>query len=238
MYKIELHLHTKYSSICGSMSEQELVAGYKAAGYHGIVVTDHYNRTTFRMKQHDLATCKNPLEVYLEGYYKMREEGERQGIRIYRGAEVCLDESLNDYLLFDYPDALLEEPDAILPLSAAEFAARVHESGALLIQAHPFRDGCTPADPAILDGIEIFNSHPGHNNRNALAREVAQKHPHLIRTGGSDCHDPIHLGRGGILSDTLPQTDRELAALLRSRAFQVIEKIENETGKEHTNGKI
>ena len=41
MYKIELHLHTKYSSGCGQMSAQELISGYKAAGYAGIVVTDH-----------------------------------------------------------------------------------------------------------------------------------------------------------------------------------------------------
>lgn len=223
MYKIELHLHTRYSSICGSMSEQELISGYKAAGYHGIVVTDHYNRTTFQMKNIDLSTPGDKLAAYWEGYEKMRAEGERQGIRIYRGAEVCLDESANDYLIFDYPDTLLSDPAGIFPLSPAAFSSLVRESGALIIQAHPFRDGCTPADPAILDGVEVCNRHPGHRNRNHLAWEVARQHPSLIRTGGSDCHDPIHVGRGGIMSETLPANDKELAALLRSGTFQLIE---------------
>ena len=47
MHKIETHLHTKIVSKCGWLSPEELIAGYKAAGYDAIVVTDHYNRTTF-----------------------------------------------------------------------------------------------------------------------------------------------------------------------------------------------
>ena len=57
MYKIELHLHTKYSSGCGQLDEKELISGYKAAGYSAIVVTDHYNRDTFRMKNKEVS-CK------------------------------------------------------------------------------------------------------------------------------------------------------------------------------------
>ena len=47
MYKIEPHLHTKHTSKCGWMTAQELIDGYKAAGYDAIIVTDHYNRITF-----------------------------------------------------------------------------------------------------------------------------------------------------------------------------------------------
>ena len=30
MYKIELHLHTKYSSGCGQLDEKEIISAYKA----------------------------------------------------------------------------------------------------------------------------------------------------------------------------------------------------------------
>ena len=47
MYKIETHLHTRYVSQCGWLDAEAIISGYKAAGYSGIVVTDHFNRTTF-----------------------------------------------------------------------------------------------------------------------------------------------------------------------------------------------
>jgi len=108
MYKIELHLHTKYSSECGQMSAEDLIAGYKAVGYSGIVVTDHFNRDTFRMLAIDPASGIDRLTPFLEGYRRMKEAGERQGIKIYRGAELRFDGSFNDYLFYNYPDSLLE----------------------------------------------------------------------------------------------------------------------------------
>ena len=104
MYKIELHLHTKYSSGCGQMSAKELIDGYLDAGYDAIVVTDHYNRDTYRMKNIDTTVPGDKLTPFLEGYRKMVEEAEGRGIKIYRGAELRFDGSFNDYLLYNYPD--------------------------------------------------------------------------------------------------------------------------------------
>ena len=47
MYKIELHMHTKYGSGCGQMEEKALVDGYLKAGYQAVVVTDHFCRDSF-----------------------------------------------------------------------------------------------------------------------------------------------------------------------------------------------
>ena len=223
MYKIELHLHTKYSSGCGQMSAEELISGYKAAGYAGIVVTDHYNRDTYAMKNIDPAADCDRLTPFLEGYYKMKEEGEKQGIRIYRGAELRFDGSFNDYLLYNYPDSMLSDPEKLFTMGLEAFYESHLGTGSLLIQAHPTRTWCGPADPKFLDGVEVFNMHPFHNNQNELTVAMAEANPHLIRTGGSDCHATDHIGRGGILSETLPKNDTELAALLRSGNYTVIE---------------
>lgn len=224
MYKIELHLHTKYSSGCGQMSAKELIDGYLDAGYDAIVVTDHYNRDTYRMKNIDTTAPGDKLTPFLEGYRKMMEEAEGRGIRIYRGAELRFDGSFNDYLLYNYPDELLEDPEALFTMGLHEFIKLSRAAGALLIQAHPFRVMCDPAEPADLDGIEVRNMHPGHNSRNHLAQALADEHPHLLQTGGSDCHQESHLGRGGILSETLPKDEAELVTLLKSGKFEIIGK--------------
>lgn len=223
MYKIELHMHTKYSSGCGQMSAEDLIAGYKDAGYDAVVVTDHYNRDTYAMKNIDPAAPGDRLSPFLEGYYRVREEGEKQGIRVFRGAELRFDGSFNDYLLYNYPDSMLEDPEKLFTMGLEEFYRAHLGSGALLIQAHPNRTWCGPADPAFLDGVEVWNLHPYHQNQNHLTVLMADANPHLIRTGGSDCHKPEHLGRGGILCRELPKDEAELAQLLRSGDYTVIE---------------
>lgn len=218
MYLIETHLHTKYGSGCGKLDEKTLIRGYKEAGYQGIVVTDHYNRDTFSMLGVDLNGPGDKLGCFLEGYRRMREEGQRQGIRVYRGAEIRFDESMNDYLLFGWPDDLLAEPGAIFPMGVAAFAPVCRAAGALLIQAHPYRRHCTPAIACYLDGVEVCNGNPRHNNRNRLAAEYAREYG-LIATAGSDCHQLEDIGRTGIRTRVLPEDSFDLAALLRQGAF-------------------
>ena len=217
MYKIETHLHTKHTSKCGWLEAPALAAGYEAAGYAAIAVTDHYNRTTFEYLNIDLASRADKLGAFLTGYRRMQEEC----IRIYRGAELRFDECDNDYLLYDWPDELLADPEAVFRMGIAAFAPLARQAGALLIQAHPYRKGCTPAIACYLDGVEVCNLNPRHENFNARAEEYAQQF-HLLRTGGSDCHRLEDIAAGGILSETLPSDEKELVALLRSQDFTIM----------------
>lgn len=221
-------MHTKYASVCGRLTARELAEGYRAAGYSAVTVTDHYNRETFAMQGVELLRPGDKLGPYLEGYERLREEGARQGLVVYRGAELRFDGSQNDYLLFHYPDQLLAEPEEVFRMTLAEFTPLARAAGAVLVQAHPFRRGCAPAELALLDGVEVSNQHPGHANHNELALELAGRDRRLLRTGGSDCHEAHHIGRGGILSEVLPADDDQLAALLRSEAFAPIWGAEQE----------
>ena len=47
MYLMETHAHTKGVSMCASATPEQVVAAYKAAGYSGIVSTNHINLATF-----------------------------------------------------------------------------------------------------------------------------------------------------------------------------------------------
>lgn len=221
MYKIETHLHTVYSSRCGKLDAATLVEAYLEKGYHGIVVTDHFSRTTCEYLGVDATRKEDMVEPFLRGYNKLREEGERRGLRIYKGAEFRFDGSDNDFLVFGYPDELLHDPDTTFRRGLTAFYPRCKAAGALLIQAHPYRDCCCPVDPRYLDGVEVHNRNPNRENRDAPALEYARTYG-LIQTSGSDCHKTFQIGNGGIVTDILPHSDAELVALLRSGAYTLL----------------
>ena len=214
MYKIETHLHTNHTSKCGWLDAAALAEGYAKAGYAAVAVTDHYNRDTFEYLNIDTTCPGDVITPFLEGFRRMEAECAKWGLKVYKGAELRFDESCNDYLLYNYPDELLADPEKIFHLGIAAFAPLAREAGALLIQAHPYRKKCTPAIACYLDGVEVLNCNPRHDSRNDRAEEYAALHG-LLRTGGSDCHRTEDIGLGGILAEELPEDTAGLARLIR-----------------------
>ena len=221
MYKIETHLHTVHVSQCGHMEAAEIVAAYKAAGYSAVIVTDHYNRLTFDYLGIDPAGTGDRIHACLEGYRRVREEGDKQGLRVFKGAELRFDESENDYLLYGWRDDLLAQPDQVFRMGIAGFAPIARSQGALLVQAHPYRLSCTPAIACYLDGVEAVNTNPRHESYNARAREYAQQFG-LLTISGSDCHRPEDVGRAGILTEKLPSDSMQMSRMIRSRNYRLI----------------
>ena len=218
-YRIETHLHTKHTSECGWLDARALAEGYHEAGYAAIAVTDHYSRITFAYLGIDTAMPGNKIDRFFAGYDRMREEGAKQGLRIYKGAELCFDEGCNDYLLFNYPDELLSEPEEVFRMGIAAFAPLAKSAGAILIQAHPYRNKCAPVSACYLDGIETVNGSPRYENDRA---ELYARQFNLIRTGGSDCHRVEDIGRSGIAASVLPENDEAFARLLREGTYTII----------------
>ena len=221
MHKIELHLHTTHVSKCGHLTADVIAKAYKAAGYDGVIVTDHYNRTTFDYLGIDLASGVNKVAAFLDGYHRLKEEGDKVGLAVFRGAELRFDESDNDYLLYGYTDELLSDPEAVFRMGIAAFSPIARGQGALIIQAHPYRKGCTPAIARYLDGVEVFNANPRHDSRNERAEEYAEEYG-LIATGGSDCHRTEDIARSGILTAKVPSDSMGMMRLIRSRNFEII----------------
>lgn len=221
MYRIETHMHTNHTSQCGWLDAATLAEAYQRAGYAALAVTDHYNRDTFQYLHVDTTAPGDKLEAFLTGFHQMEKECAKHGLTLYKGAELRFDECCNDYLLYNYPDELLREPEEVFHMGIAAFAPLAREAGALLIQAHPYRKKCTPAFACYLDGVEVCNLNPRHDSHNSRAEEYAALHG-LLRTGGSDCHRLEDVGEGGILSDTLPEDTAAFAALLRSGNYTII----------------
>lgn len=226
MYKIETHLHTTHTSKCGWLTAPEIIARYQELGFDAIAVTDHYNYDTWNYKGIDIENPAGALDVFLEGYRRMCEEGAKAGIKIYMGAELRFFENHNDYLYYGFDEKLLENPKEIIGMGVVKFSEYNRTLGGVLVHAHPFRNGCVPVDPSLLDGVEVLNLNPRHDSRNELAHAYAERYG-LVRTAGSDCHRPGDEGTAGILSETLPEDSMAFAQLIRSGAFTLLGETEN-----------
>ena len=185
-YRTELHAHTEPASLCGHLLPEDLVALYRADGAHGIVITNHLN--TYSMGDR---TPEQYAKDFLADYYATKKAVEGTDFSVSLGVEIRFDgkdrDDKNDYLIYGV------EPEEILPMVKAldlgieEFYKKFKREDNLILQAHPFRDKITLAPLNVIDGIEVFNFHPGHNSRIAWAAKYAKENSLLI-SGGSDVH--------------------------------------------------
>jgi predicted metal-dependent phosphoesterase TrpH len=208
-YKLELHAHTSPVSECADLPPREVIRRYADAGVHGLALTNH-------LWPGLLPRAANAAEFYLRDYYSALNEGERLGVRVYLGAELRFEENANDYLVYGIDVEWISRAISYFPLGIDRYLRDFRNDDSIIIQAHPFRFGMTPIPGT--DGAEVFNMHPNHNSRNAVASLYAFKH-NLIPTTGTDYHHAGHEALGLTLSKSLPADTRELAALLRSRDY-------------------
>lgn len=222
MNQFELHAHTSECDLVADLSGAELVRLYHAKGYRGIVITDHYFSLFYKWFRDELATAthKETVKRYLRGYYAAREEGERLGFTVLCGAEVRFDHTVNDYLIYG-----LEEQDFFdLPLlntlhSVDELLVTLPDR-AVVVQAHPFRNGMTVTDPSNLFGLEVYNGRTD-SFRNQMAKEYAAHYGRAM-TSGSDTHRRKDLAKGGIETAHSIHCAQDLVQVLRSGQYQLI----------------
>ena len=219
MYRYELHAHTSECDLAAHASGAELVRIYHAAGYSGMVITDHYFSTFYSWFEREL-TGRSHREIMarrLKGYYAARNEGEKLGITVLPGAEVRFDHSpygINDFLVFGCDEEFFLTAPRLNELNSLEALLTLLPEDACVVLAHPFRVGMTVMDPTPLFGIEAHNGLT-EPFRNAMAEDYAARFGKAM-TAGSDCHHPTHACKGGIETSRLIRTPRDLTAVLRS----------------------
>jgi predicted metal-dependent phosphoesterase TrpH len=213
-YRIELHAHTSPASGCSHISPREMVDTYVGLEYSGIVITNHF------VYRND-CTKQEYIDTYLADFEETQAYGKERGLTVYLGAEIRFTENQNDYLIYGVDRTLLEEVYEYLPHGVEQFRKAYRMPNSLFIQAHPMRDGIQAVDPAWLDGVEVFNMHPGHNARMGVVSLLAKENPSFIVTAGSDFHHPNrnHEGLAAMRTTQLPSDSFELAAMLRSKDF-------------------
>jgi len=213
-YRLELHAHTNPASGCSEVTPEELANIYKDWGCHAVAVTNHFFKCCMGGIS-DEELC----ERYLDDYHRAKKEGDRIGINVILGMELRFTENFRDYLIYGISEDDVYEICKYTVGTLADFRNSFKSPKMIIIQAHPFRDGLTAADPALLDGIEAFNMHPESRSRVPLAAEFVRKHPSLIATCGSDFHNKGYQGTGLMCTKTLPANSYELADLIRTNDF-------------------
>lgn len=211
-YKTELHAHTSEVSRCAQICGEELVNLYEKAGYSTVVITDHMSKRTFPVVKK--WKWNEYVNDYLIGYNAAKKAAQGR-LNIILGMEISFYENDNDYLVYGVDEKFLRRHPNMLEMGIRKFSDIAKRSGLIVVQAHPFRDHMTVIKPGIVEGIEVFNAHPGHDSRNDIARMWAEKYGYKIKTSGSDFHEIPHGARGGIITDFEIKDNEALFRALR-----------------------
>ena len=219
MFKTETHLHTKEVSKCATVSAAELMHAYKNAGYHTVFVTDHFQANT--IGSYGDVAWEEKIRKFLDGYNAAKAEGEKLGLTVLMSAEFCFPGSPNHYLAYGITEEfLLSSPDMNL-FDIERFSRTAKEAGVLLVQAHPYRDGKNTPTPEYVDAIEVYNSHPRHEDHSELSEALAKEYG-LPISAGSDTHQPEDIARSGILTDEPIESSADLIRHILNRDIKII----------------
>ena len=183
-YYYEPHVHTSEGSKCAGTSGAEFARFFKARGYAGIMVTDHFfNGNTTVPRE---LTWSRRVQAFCAGYEAAHREGAESGLDVWFGWEYAC--GWAHFLTYGLSkEWLLSNPD-VLAWDLIKYCERVHSDGGIIVHAHPFREGVGVVQliPGYVDAVEVANGgRSEQENRHAL--DFAISHG-LVQTAGSDIH--------------------------------------------------
>lgn len=172
-YRYDLQVHTD-ASPCSSTSPARVAEAAANANLDGIAITDH-------------DTLANVEAV---------RDAAPDDLDVISGVEVTTEQG--HLLALD----VTEPPPRSDPLTVID---HVHEQGGVAVLSHPFdtwRQYYTDLTSisSVVDGVEVVNSRCVRKAFNRAAQAFAERHS-LARTGGSDAHFPMEIGRAYTVSD-------------------------------------
>jgi predicted metal-dependent phosphoesterase TrpH len=169
-YKIDLHVHSKYSGDNDADPEETIVRAIEL-GLHGIVFTEHY-----------YYGASEPVEMLKEKYGGQ--------ILILRGVEFSTTEG--HCLVFGTDTDKL----GIKYAPVSDVIRFVNKAGGVVIPSHPYRPGTSLGD--LVRSVNGIAGLEGCNGANMYAYNIqainAATSLNLPYTGGSDSHSPREVG--------------------------------------------
>ncbi len=186
MYKYETHSHTSPVSRCAIATVEETLEFYKKIGYDGVFITNHFIDGNINADRS--LPYEELVEFYFSDYEKALEIGKEIGLKVFLGVELSYGGT--DFLIYGLDKEWFLAHPEIKDMKKSDELNFMAESGALVIQAHPFRIGGhidhIRLFPHRIHGVEIINT-----SRNEKENDIAKlycEHYNLIKFAGSDNH--------------------------------------------------
>lgn len=186
MYKYETHLHTCPVSECAVADVKECLEFYKKLGYDGVFITNHFLDGNINIEYDK--PYEEKIAFYFSDYEKALKLSKSIGIKVFCGQEISYKGT--DFLIYGLDkDWYLDHPE-IMNMKKTDELTLMANSGALIIQAHPFREAeyinHIRLFPRHVHGIEIVNACRSDKDNNMA--KMYSEHYELIEFAGSDNH--------------------------------------------------
>lgn len=220
MYKYETHLHTSPVSRCAKANVYENLDFYKNKGYDGVFITNHFLDGNINIEQK--SSYEKKINFYFSDYEKGVKYGETIGLKVFSGVELSYKGT--DFLIYGLDKEWYLKNPQIMDMKKSEELEYLMNSGALVIQAHPYREAAyidhIRLFPRKVHGVEVINS-SRNDFENKLAKIYAENYE-LIEFAGSDNHSAgNHKMLAGMCSETPIMSEKDFVESVKNRKMKV-----------------
>lgn len=200
MYKYETHLHTFPVSRCATAGVRDSLEFYKALGYDGVFITNHFLDGNINISSS--MSYEEKINFFFSDYEEGVEIGKEIGIKVFCGVELSY--SGTDFLIYGLDKAWFLAHPQIMDMKKTDELPFLMENGALVIQAHPYREAGyidhIRLYPRCIHGTEVINA-CRTDFENKMAKLYAENY-RLIEFAGTDNHKAAEQERlAGMCSD-------------------------------------
>lgn len=207
-YKYETHCHTAPVSKCAGASVRDTVQFYKDIGYDGVFITNHFIDGNISIDHAE--PYEKKIEFYFTDYEEALKVGHEIDMNVFLGIEMT--HAGTDFLVYGLgKEWFLAHPE-IEKMPKSKLLPMLMEEGALVVQAHPFREAGyidhIRLFPRGVQGVETINA-----NRTDFENHMAEIYANeygFVKTAGSDNHVGARQPKlAGMMSDTPLENERD-----------------------------
>ena len=186
MYQYETHLHTSPVSKCGKATVQESLETYKALGYSGVFITNHFLDGNINIDKS--LPYEDRIQFYFSDFENGKHIGQDLGLAVFCGVELSYKGT--DFLVYGLDKEWFLSHPEIEDMKKTEELQMIKDTGALIIQAHPYREAHyidhIRLFPRHVDGVEVYNA-CRTEFENQMAKHYADAYG-LLHFAGTDNH--------------------------------------------------
>ena len=220
MYRYETHLHTAPVSACARATVRQSLEFYKSIGYDGVFITNHFIDGNISIDSS--RPYAERIEFYFSDYENGVRIGKELGIKVFCGIEQSFEGT--DFLIYGLDKQWFLAHPQIEYMQKSDELILLMVSGALVIQAHPFRE----ADyidhirlfPRCVHGVETVNA-CRTDFENKMAAVYAENYG-LLTFAGSDNHSAEWQGHlAGMCSETPVVDEQDFVRRVKSGEMKI-----------------